>query len=67
LYYVKQLAKQITETFKKDVLSKIVLSNFLFHFFGNYQLALIHLEETQDLRPGFKEEFSIYRAKNEIE
>ena len=41
LYFVKQFTERITEKYEKEILIKIGLSNFLFHFFGNYQLALL--------------------------
>ncbi len=57
----------MVKKFEKDVMVRICLSNFLFTFFGNYQLALLNLMETKDYMLEFKDDFMIFCSMNEIE
>ena len=53
--------------FGKEPMSYILLADFLFHFFGNYQLALSTLVALNKLKIDSKDEFSKYLLQKKIE
>jgi hypothetical protein len=52
--------------FNKTAISYVLLAEFLFHFFGNYQLALSTLVSLNKLKIDEEDEFSKFLLRKKI-